>query len=99
MAMESDGRKNFILSQKDAKKYGIAPSGLRKHINELKAARFIRVYSEKPTREPNRYEFCLSWKLPPSPLRSHTLMAIVVNLSRMETRAGRKKSHWLCLLE
>ena len=23
----------------------------------------------------------------------------VVNLSRMETRAGRKKSHWLCLLE
>ena len=99
MAMESDGRKNFILSQKDAKKYGIAPSGLRKLINELKAARFIRVYSEKPTREPNRYEFCLSWKLPPSPLRSHTLMAIVVNLSRMETRAGRKKSHWLCLTE
>ena len=72
MAMESGGRKNLILPQKDAKKYGIAPSGLRKHINELKAARFIRVYSEKPTREPNRYEFCLSWKLPPSPLRSHT---------------------------
>mgnify|MGYP006939728924 CR=1 FL=1 len=23
----------------------------------------------------------------------------VVNLSRMETKAGRKKSHWLCLLE
>ena len=99
MAMESGGRKDFILPQKDAKKYGIAPSSLRKHINELEAARFIRVYSGKPTREPNRYEFCLSWKLPPSPLRSHTLMAIVVNLSRMETRAGRKKSHWLRLLE
>ena len=51
-------------------------SSLRKHINELEAARFIRVYSGKPTREPNRYEFCLSWKLPPSPLRSHTPMAI-----------------------
>jgi hypothetical protein len=76
MAMESGERKNFILPQKDAKKYGIAPSSLRKHINELEAARFIRVYSGKPTREPNRYEFCLSWKLPPSPLRSHTPMAI-----------------------
>lgn len=29
MAMESGGRKNFILPQKDAKKYGIAPSSLR----------------------------------------------------------------------
>lgn len=76
MAMESGGRKDFILPQKDAKKYGIAPSSLRKHINELEAACFIRVYSRKPTREPNRYEFCLSWKLPPSPLRSHTPMAI-----------------------
>ena len=76
MAMESGGRKDFILPQKDAKKYGIAPSSLRKHINELEAARFIRAYSGKPTREPNRYEFCLSWKLPPSPLRSHTPMAI-----------------------
>lgn len=76
MAMESGGRKNFILPQKDAKKHGIAPSSLRKHINELEAARFIRVYSGKPTREPNRYEFCLSWKLLPSPLRSHTPMAI-----------------------
>ena len=76
MAMESGGRKDFILPQKDAKKYGIAPSSLRKHINELEAARFIRVYSGKPTREPNRYEFCLSWKLPPSPLCSRTPMAI-----------------------
>ena len=76
MAMESGGRNNFILPQKDAKKYGIAPSSLRKHINELEAAHFIRVYSGKPTREPNRYEFCLSWKLPPSPLCSHTPMAI-----------------------
>ena len=46
-----------------------AADSLRKHINELEAARFIRVYSGKPTREPNRYEFCLSWKLPPSPSR------------------------------
>ena len=64
MAMESGGRKNFILPQKDAKKYGIAPSSLRKHINELETARFIRVFSGKPTREPNRYEFCQGWKLP-----------------------------------
>ena len=76
MAMESSGRKNFILPQKDAKKYGIAPSSLRKHINELEVARFIRVYSGKPTREPNRYEFCQGWKLPTSHLRSHTPMAI-----------------------
>lgn len=76
MAMESGGRKDFILPQKDAKKYGIAPSSLRKHINELEAARFIRVFSGKPTREPNRYEFCQGWKLPPSPLCSRTPMAI-----------------------
>lgn len=59
MAMESDGRKNFILSQKDAKSTGSRLPACGS-INELKAARFIRVYSEKPTREPNRYEFCLS---------------------------------------
>ena len=41
-------------------------------INELETARFIRVFSGKPTREPNRYEFCQGWKLPPSPLGSHT---------------------------
>ena len=45
--MESGGRKNFILPQKDAKKYGIALSSLRKHINELEAAHFIRVYLRK----------------------------------------------------
>lgn len=98
MAMESGGRKNFILPQKDAKKYGIAPSSLRKHINELEAARFIRVYSGKPTREPNRYEFCLSWKLPPSPLCSHTPMAICSKSVSDGNKGGRKKSHWLCLL-
>ena len=69
-------KEEFHSSTKGRKKYGIAPSSLRKHINELEAARFIRVYSGKPTREPNRYEFCLSWKLPPSPLRSHTPMVI-----------------------
>lgn len=39
MAMESGGRKNFILPQKDAKKYGIAPSSLRKHIYDLSQSR------------------------------------------------------------
>ena len=76
MAMECGKMDKFIFPQKAAKKYGIAPSSLRKHINELESARFIRVYSGKPTREPNRYEFCQGWKLPSSPLYSHTPMAI-----------------------
>ena len=83
MAMECGKMDKFIFPQKAAKKYGIAPSSLRKHINELEAARFIRVYSGKPTREPNRYEFCQGWKLPPSPLCSHTPMA---NCSRWFNR-------------
>lgn len=76
MAMESGGRSGFVFPQREAKKYGIAPSSLRKHINELEAARFIRVYSGKPTREPNRYEFCVDWKLPPTSHCSRTPMAI-----------------------
>ena len=67
MAMESGGRRTFTFPQRAAKKYGIAPSSLRKHITELEKAHFIEVYSGKATREPNGYYFCLAWKLPPSP--------------------------------
>ena len=65
----------------------------------LEAARFIGGYSGKPAREPNRYAFCQGWKLLPAHLCSHTPWLYAVNLSRMETRAGRKKSYWSRLLE
>lgn len=67
MSMESAGKRRFIFPQAAAAKYGIKPSSLRRHIDELEAGRFIKVYSGKPTREPNLYEFCCDWKLPPPP--------------------------------
>ena len=67
MAMESAGKRSFVFPQTAAKKYGIKPSSLRRHIDELEAGHFIKVYSGKPTREPNRYEFCLDWKPSPPP--------------------------------
>ena len=54
MAMESGKMDKFIFPQKAAKKYGIAPSRLRKHINEMESAHFVRVNSGKPAHEPNR---------------------------------------------
>ena len=68
MAMESGGKRDFTFPQKVAEKYGIKPSSLRRHIDELEAGKFIKVYSGKPTREPNKYIFCQEWKLscPPS---------------------------------
>ena len=62
MAMESGGKRDFTFPQKTAEKYGIKPSSLWRHIKELEAGKFIKVYSGKPTREPNKYEFCPQWK-------------------------------------
>lgn len=62
MAMESGGKRDFTFPQKAAEKYGIKPSSLWRHIKELEAGKFIKVYSGKPTREPNKYEFCPQWK-------------------------------------
>lgn len=63
MAMECAGRRSFLFPQATAKKYKITPSSLRRHVDELEANGFIKVYSGKITREPNRYEFCFDWKL------------------------------------
>ena len=62
MAMESGGKRDFTFPQKAAEKYGIKPSSLWRHIKELEAGKFIKVYSGKPTREPNKYEYCPQWK-------------------------------------
>lgn len=67
MAMESAGKRRFIFPQAAAKKYKITPSSLRRHVDELEAKGFIKVYSGKITREPNLYEFCCDWKLAPCP--------------------------------
>lgn len=67
MAMECAGRRSFLFPQATAKKYKITPSSLRRHVDELEAKGFIKVYSGKITREPNRYEFCFDWKLTSCP--------------------------------
>lgn len=67
MAMESGGHREFIFPQSAARKYGISPSSLRRHIRELEKANYITVQSMKNLRLPNRYHFSLGWKeaLPP----------------------------------
>jgi len=67
MSMESAGKRRFVFPQAAAKKYGIAPSSLRRHVDELEAKRFIKVYSGQCVRKPNIYEFCFDWKLTPRP--------------------------------
>ena len=67
MSMESAGKRRFIFPQAAAKKYKITPSSLRRHVDELEAKGFIKVYSGKATREPNLYEFCYDWKIAPRP--------------------------------
>lgn len=76
MSMECAGRRNFIFPQKTAKKYKITPSSLRRHVDELEAKGFIKVFSGKAAREPNRYEFCYDWKIPPRPRACAPPMAI-----------------------
>jgi hypothetical protein len=67
MSMESAGKRKFVFPQAAAKKYKISPSSLRRHVDELEAKGFIKVYSGKATREPNLYEFCYDWKIAPRP--------------------------------
>ena len=62
MAMESGGKRDFVFPQSAAKKYGITSSSLWRHVAELESGKFIEIYSGKPTREPNQYKFCFSWK-------------------------------------
>ena len=76
MAMESAGKRRFTFPQAAAKKYGITPSSLRRHVDELEAKKFIKVYSGKATRDPNLYEFCYDWKLAPRPRACAPPMAI-----------------------
>ena len=76
MSRESAGKRRFIFPPTAAKKYRIAPSSLRRHIDELEAKGFIKVYSGKATREPNLYEFCNDWKLAPRPRACSPPMAI-----------------------
>ena len=64
MAMESGGRRQFIFPQSAAKKYGITPSSLRRHVKELEEAGFLKVCSLQNLRQPNEYEFSLRWKEP-----------------------------------
>jgi len=62
MAMESGGKRQFIFPQSAAKKYGITPSSLRRHVKELETAGFLTVHSLQNLRLPNEYEFSHRWK-------------------------------------
>lgn len=57
MAMESGGRRDFLFPLSSAKKYGISSTCLRRRINELKQAEFLRVECMKSLRVPNIYHF------------------------------------------
>lgn len=71
MGMECCGRREFIFPQAVAKRYGIAPSSLRRHIRELERRGFLRVYSMKNLRQPNRYAFDFTWKSPSAGVPTH----------------------------
>lgn len=62
MTMEAGGKKNFQFPLSAAKKYGIAQSTLRRSIDELLQAGFIKRQSGRTARLPNNYEFSLDWK-------------------------------------
>ena len=67
-AMESGGRRDFVLPQSAGKKYGFCPSSLRRYLKELVTAGFINVeICGRWTRENNRYVFSLSWRDQQSP--------------------------------
>ena len=76
MAMESGGRRQFIFPQSAAKKYGITPSSLRRHVKELEDAGFLIVHSLQNLRLPNEYEFSLRWKESPLPPRQSWLYVV-----------------------
>ncbi len=63
MLSEARGSREFIFPKSAAKRYGISPSSLGRHVKELQAAGFIELASSgKVTREPNNYRFSLAWK-------------------------------------
>ena len=62
MAMESAGRREFTFPQKAAKKYGIPPASMRRHIDELVAGGYIEKQSMANLRQPNEYRFSMAWK-------------------------------------
>lgn len=64
MANEAAGHRDFIFPLAAAKKYGFAPASFRRYVNELVKEKFIVISSSgQVVREPNKYEFCLDWKL------------------------------------
>ena len=63
MALESGGKRAFIFPLSAAtKKYGLKPASFRRYIEELVKAGFIVRHSMANLRQPNEYEFSLSWK-------------------------------------
>ena len=69
MAMESGGRRTFLLPRTAAKKYGVPSTSLRRYIKQLADGGFIKVTSNKNLRKPNVYEFSSAWRTDdPSPL-------------------------------
>lgn len=62
MAMESGGRREFVFPRMAAKKYGISPRSLLRHVDELANAGFIDRASLRNLRQPNEYAFSLRWK-------------------------------------
>lgn len=69
MAMESGGRRTFLLPRTAAKKYGVPSTSLRRYIKQLADGGFIKVSSNKNLRKPNVYEFSSAWRTDdPSPL-------------------------------
>ena len=85
MAMESGGKRQFIFPQSAAKKYGITPSSLRRHVKELEQAGFLAVLSLQNLRLPNEYEFSLRWKEPRQTPKNTWLY--VVDAAQSEARA------------
>lgn len=62
-AMESGGRRNFTFPQSAAKKYGFPPRSMRRYMQELINAGFIKVESSgRWTRENNHYVFSMRWR-------------------------------------
>ena len=84
MAMESGGKRRFVFPQSAAKKYGITPSSLRRHVKELEEAGFLSVTSLQNLRQPNEYEFSLRWKEPPRTAPASWLY--IVDAAQNETR-------------
>ena len=62
MAMESGGRRTFLLPRTAAKKYGVPSTSLRRYIKQLADGGFIKVSSNKNLRKPNVYEFSSAWR-------------------------------------